>query len=159
MIRWCLSPTNTWNREPVDQFGAPPRPARQDSGYASARPSFSSGHPPDFNKINSGRQNSWGSQFPPPPPPPQPRMRSFDAHSPASEGSMPSHHSARPNSKPNSKTTSPEESPLSPTSAMLLGELPATAEDRYGKRKEPLRQDDDYFVKKRPQPKIADAYR
>jgi hypothetical protein len=129
------------------QQASPRRQARQDSGYVSARPSI-------------GRQGSWsnGLAFPPPPK----LLRSgYDGciESPISEGSMRSHNSGRDNGKLGPKSISPVESPLSPTSVALLGEVPgATSEDRYRSR-EPLRQDDDHYVKKKPQPKVAEAYR
>ena len=121
---------------------------RQDSGYASARPSI-------------GRQSSWnnGPTFRRPSKPTRQRS-GYDGciDSPISEVSMRSHNSERDVSKQGSKSMSPVESPLSPTSAALVGEAPASQEDRYRSR-EPLRQNDDQYVKKRPQPKVAEAYR
>ncbi|OBT75386.1 hypothetical protein VF21_04636 [Pseudogymnoascus sp. 05NY08] len=120
---------------------------RQDSGYASARPSI-------------GRQSSWnnGPAFRRPSKPTRHRS-GYDGciDSPISEVSMRSHNSERDVSKQGSKSMSPVESPLSPTSAALVGEAPASHEDRYRSR-EPLRQNDDQYVKKRPQPKVAEAY-
>jgi hypothetical protein len=138
----------TFYRENAQQYSPRRQQMRQDSGYASARPS-------------TGRQSSWGSgpAFRRPSKPT--RIRSgYDGciDSPISEASMPSHNSERDIGKRGSKSMSPVESPLSPTSAALLGESPASHEDRY-RSKEPLRQNDDQYVKKRPQPKVAEAYR
>jgi hypothetical protein len=132
-------PSLTSDRESIQQT-SPKRQTRQDSGYASARPSIAS-------------QGSWGNgqTFALPPK----RRSVYDGciESPMSEGSLRSQGSAHDNGR------AVEESPLSPTSAALLGEVPrATSEDRY-RSKEPLRQDDDHYVKKKPQPKVAEAYR
>ncbi|KFY17044.1 hypothetical protein V492_00904 [Pseudogymnoascus sp. VKM F-4246] len=138
---------NDEQKEPVRQFSPRRQQMRQDSGYASARPS-------------TGRQSSWsnGPGFRRPSKPT--RIRSgYDGciDSPVSEVSMPSHNSERDVSKQGSKSMSPMESPLSPTSAALVGEAPSSHEDRY-RSKEPLRQNDDQYVKKRPQPRVAEAY-
>lgn len=136
-------------REPIQQSSPRRHQLRQDSGYASARPS-------------TGRQNSWGNGPPFRRPSKPTRIRSgYDGciDSPISEVSMRSHNSERDVGKRGSKSMSPVESPLSPTSAALVGEAPAShEEDRYRSR-EPLRQNDDQYVKKRPQPKVAEAYR
>ncbi|KFZ14358.1 hypothetical protein V502_06100 [Pseudogymnoascus sp. VKM F-4520 (FW-2644)] len=139
---------NDGQKEPMQQSSPRGHQMRQDSGYASARPS-------------TGRQNSWGNgpAFRRPSKPT--RIRSgYDGciDSPISEVSMRSHNSERDIGKQGSKSMSPVESPLSPTSAALVGEAPAShEEDRYRSR-EPLRQNDDQYVKKRPQPKVAEAY-
>ncbi|KFY37177.1 hypothetical protein V495_07304 [Pseudogymnoascus sp. VKM F-4514 (FW-929)] len=138
---------NDEQKENAQQYSPRRQQMRQDSGYASARSS-------------TGRQSSWGSgpAFRRPSKPT--RIRSgYDGciDSPISEASMPSHNSERDIGKRGSKSMSPVESPLSPTSAALLGESPASHEDRY-RSKEPVRQNDDQYVKKRPQPKVAEAY-
>lgn len=139
---------NDGQKEPIQQSNPRRQQTRQDSGYASARPS-------------TGRQSSWnnGPAFRRPSKPTRSRS-GYDGciDSPISEVSMQSHNSDRDASKQGSKSISPVESPLSPTSAALLGEASSSHEDRYQSR-EPLRQNDDQYVKKRPQPKVAEAYR
>ncbi|KAL5349129.1 hypothetical protein ACLOAV_005417 [Pseudogymnoascus australis] len=139
---------NDGQKDSMQQSSPRRQQIRQDSGYASARPS-------------TGRQSSWGSNGPAFRRPSKPtRIRSgYDGSidSPISEVSIRSHNSERDPGKRGSKSMSPVESPLSPTSAMLVGEAPASHEDRYRTR-EPLRQNDDQYVKKRPQPKVAEAY-
>ncbi|ELR10650.1 hypothetical protein VC83_06871 [Pseudogymnoascus destructans] len=135
---------NDGQKEPSSPRG---KQMRQDSGYASARPSI-------------GRQSSWNNGPAFRRPSKRTRHRSgYDGciDSPISEVSMRSHNSERDVGKRGSKSMSPVESPLSPTSAALVGEAPASHEDRY-RSSEPLRQNDDQYVKKRPQPKVAEAY-
>ena len=123
-------------------------PSRQDSGYASGRPSLST----------AGSKYSVKSP-PPPPPPPSSRSRGYGSHgsrghSPA-YGSSHSRNSSRNQSRSASTNRSPEESPLSPTSAALLGHIPMEEETNDRKR----RQGDDHYVRRRPQPRVAEAFR
>lgn len=122
--------------------------SRQDSGYASGRPSLSTAG------------STYSVKNPPPPPPlPSGRSRGYGrhgsrGHSPA-YGSSHSRNSSRNHSRSASTNRSPEESPLSPTSAALLGHIPMEEETNDRKR----RQGDDHYVRRRPQPRVAEAFR
>jgi hypothetical protein len=131
------------------------RPSRQDSGYVSARGSYS-GH--DYNHITGqGVANqfiSYGENRAPPPPPAYPRKhQEGQLESPISDGSTISGQQHAWGGHDEKQDSQPA-TPLTPTSAELLGLLP------NGRKPESQRQLDDVTPKlRRRQPKVADAYR
>lgn len=148
--------------QPQDDFAR--RPSRQDSGYVSARGSYSSGPGIGFENANPrGSRQNYTQQQPPPPPPPPPRSRRpFDA-----VGGSLSDGSARDRARRHSSTHDVPvdgahahgNSPLSPTSAELLGlEKPAFLSEGKVERQRQAEDDIDRKMKRR-QPKVADAYR
>lgn len=136
------------------------QPTRQDSGYASARGSYSkpTGHGFDYGNTQGGRQTYNQNQPPPPPPPPYSRKQ-YDGQDSSPSDNSAQGQLARCNST--NDTQNRGSSPLSPTSAELLSYEKQAFQDRpNGKKAEPQRQEDDVTPKmKRRQPKVADAYR
>lgn len=130
-------------------------PSRQDSGYLSGRPSISSGLDTDVSKSDSGRGMSWSAQNPPPPPPSGLRQRGYGDYGSPAYSPNHSHASSRNQSRSASANRSPDESPLSPTSAALLGHIPMDGETNGRKR----RQGDDHYVRRKPQPRVDEAFR
>ena len=129
-------------------YGTPP--IRQDSGYVSARGSYSN----DSGQIGYSRHRTSEMEIQQPPP----HIRRIDgvADSPSSGENTP--HKIEPSLD---KTgTEKSDSPLTPTSAEILGKLAQTRKSSNGKKPEPMRQVDDMVRKyRRPQPVVAEAYR
>jgi hypothetical protein len=151
------------------------QPPRQDSGYVSARGSYSNGSgtnqsnpnmPPQQQHPEPTRSQSHGpldgSNDTPTPPKPEPEETNFFA-------SLPSQFPQKTKSKAlkvklekvktegiSGEEAENDESPLSPTSLEILGRLIPDSE-----KKESSRQGEDGVVRKikRPQPVVAAAYR
>jgi hypothetical protein len=120
-------------------------PLRQDSGYVSARGSYSNGSVPnDFNR----RRNSQleGQQQPPS------HVKRIDT----SVNATSKENISQKMDRNQDSGTEKSESPLSPTSAELLGKL--IDPPPKPKKSEPQRQVDD-MVRKKRQPVVAEAYR
>jgi hypothetical protein len=142
-----------------------PQPHRQDSGYASARGSYSNGFAP----------NGFSSGGPPHQSPQQVNGNKQSAGSAIDGGAdTPSHNDPTSTQKEDKvaveieepKAAGPTESPLSPTSAEILGKLTHPSKPRKiirvisGKNKNASSADDSSAKKlKRPAPVVADAYR
>ncbi|RFU28265.1 hypothetical protein B7463_g8072, partial [Scytalidium lignicola] len=128
--------------DPYDKSRGPP-PQRQDSGYFSARGSYSNGSSSDG--FIARRPSQWEGQ--PPPPPPRDFLKRMDGAG-----------------------DSPSPTAMSPTEVMqhpgtaISGEYTAkdleqTQKRKDGKKPEPLRQEDDVTPRfKRSQPQVAEAY-
>lgn len=132
---------------------------RQDSGYVSARGSYSN---PSANgpEIFSTRRQSYSANNPPPPPPPPAHLRrqvDGQLESPQSNGPSPGHapsivpHNGRHQVKP----------PLTPTPTDILANENRVLHERSnGRKTETPRQIDDVITRtKNNQPKVAEAYK
>lgn len=133
---------------------------REDSGYSSARASYSSGSRSGFEHMDSLPSHL---QAQPPPPPPSYMRRRIEnsVESPLSSESGPEFltrpgYDGADNHVHVSKRQ--QSSPLTPISAEMLGYEVQPVEE--GKKPGPLRQIDDVTPKlRRRQPQVADAYR
>lgn len=133
-------------------------PSRQDSGYASARGSYSNASTSTAD-YNGNFSQPYNGNHPPPPPPlhlRKPLVRSVD--------SSPSDDPVRVHGRVSgtlhdihANGIHQANSPMSPTSAEGCYENNGR---KHGKKQEPMRQADDVTPKlKRRQPHVADAYR
>ncbi|KAE8448598.1 hypothetical protein EG329_009023 [Mollisiaceae sp. DMI_Dod_QoI] len=144
------------------QYGNLPNshlPPRQDSGYVSARGSYSSGSGPN------GLGNQGDPQDPTQPPQGQPIPDTTDqqparssVQDPASQQKIGSSGNSNESAGSNEAAESSPGTPLSPTSAEILGKLvrkpsKGKATQSAGQDKASVRK-----VKKRPQPVVAEAY-
>jgi hypothetical protein len=139
------------------------KPGRQDSGYVSARGSYSnpSANGPDYFSAHCDRRQSYSANNPPPPPPAHLR-RQVDGPlgSPLSDSSGLGHAaSTAPRGSHNGRHQA--KSPLTPTSSdTFANENKALSERNNGRKTETARQIDDVAQKiKQYQPKVAEAYR
>jgi hypothetical protein len=139
------------------------KPGRQDSGYVSARGSYSnpSANGPDYFSVHCDRRQSYSANNPPPPPPAHLRGRVDGPFgSPLSDSSGLGHTSSTaPRGSHNGRHQA--KSPLTPTSSdTFANENRALFERNNGRKTETTRQIDDPAQRvKHSQPKVADAYK
>lgn len=133
---------------------------RKDHRYGSTRGTYheNSGSKRRQNSGSHNHRKPWKGNAHPPPPPPLKTLRNQNdggLDSPVSQNSLQQY--TREGTVPLEDFPEPGSSPLSPTSAELLGHLPASQvnEDQQDSKKNT----DGGPKLKRKQPKVADAYR